>query len=106
MAKMKKYKPLILPGNNVELKDFISKNKIQLMENVLSSIEHALVKNLPNIAVFSFKNSDFIITLSKDTFKENVDMIYDYYIKEEKYEFCDRVKNINKLLEKTPIYEK
>lgn len=98
------YKSLKLPSDDAELKVFLSKNKIKMMEQVLDSIEYSLENNLESVEVFSFKGSDFIVTLSRDCFLENVENIYKFYIGEEKYELCNRVKRVNvKLLKK---YEK
>jgi len=98
------YKSLKLPSDDAELKVYLSKNKIKMTEQVLDSIEHSLENNLDSIEVFSFKGSDFIVTLHGDCFLENVENIYKFYVDEEKYELCNRVKRINvKLLKK---YEK
>ena len=98
------YKPLKLPSDDAELKVYLSKNKIKMMEQVLDSIEHSLSNDLDSIEVFSFKGSDFIVTLNRECFLENVENIYKFYVDEEKYELCNRVKRVNlKLLKK---YEK
>lgn len=98
------YKSLKLPSDDVELKIFLSKNKIKMMEQILDSIEYSLENDLDSVEVFSFKGSDFIVTLSGECFLENVENIYKFYVDEEQYELCNRVKRINvKLLKK---YEK
>lgn len=95
------YKPLKLPSDDAELKVYLSKNKIKMMEQVLDSIEHSLSNDLDSIEVFSFKGSDFIVTLNRECFLENVENIYKFYVDEEKYELCNRVKRVNlKLLKK------
>jgi len=89
------YKPIILPSEDSELKSFIEKNKTKMMENVLNSIEYSLDNDLSSVEVFRFKQSDFIITLNRDCFLENVENIYKHYIENQEYELCPRVKNIN-----------
>ena len=88
------YKPIILPSEDSELKSFIEKNKTKMMENVLNSIEYSLDNDLSSVEVFRFKQSDFIITLNRGCFLENVENIYKYYIENQEYELCPRVKNI------------
>ena len=83
--------PLTLPSENVELGKFIDLNKIKLMEAVIDSVEYAVGKNLSITEVFYFFNTDFIITINDYTFRDNVQHIYDYYIKNENYELCPRV---------------
>jgi Tol biopolymer transport system component len=98
------YKPYILPSEFKEMDNFISNNKIQLTEQVLASIEYALEKKLKLIDVFKFKNSDFVISLTQDIFKQNLENVYDYYIATEKYELCARVKKIEATLNNTVSY--
>jgi len=85
------FTPLTLPANDKQLVSYVNQNKVALMENVLTSIEYGISKNLPIVETFSFEGTDFIITINSHTFKENVEQIYDYYIKNEKYELCPRV---------------
>jgi hypothetical protein len=103
----KAYKSYLLPTDFNEMEKFIIKNKELLSEKVLDSIEYALKKKLNFVEVFKFTNSDFIIVIPFDKFKENIDNIYNYYIKDEKYELCPRVKKIENNLSKTiASYEK
>lgn len=98
------YKPLKLPSDDAELKIFLSKNKIKMMEQILDSIEYSIENDLSVVEIFSFKGSDFIVSLNQERFLENVENIYKFYVDEERYELCNRVKRINlKLLKK---YEK
>lgn len=94
----KSYKPYLLPSNFNEMENHIIKNKITMMEQVLDSVNYALSKKLKFVEVFKFTNSDFIITLTMDKFKENIDNIFEYYIQNENYELCDRLKKIEKRL--------
>ena len=98
------YKPYVLPSDFTEMDAFIENNKTLMTEQVISSIEYALSKKLEIVEVFKFKKSDFVITLSQDTFKQNLDNVYDYYISTEKYELCSRVKKLESQLN-TVLYK-
>lgn len=104
------YKPYILPSDFAELDKFIEQNKTVMTEQVVSSIEYALDKKLEIVEVFKFKKSDFVITLSADTFKQNLENVYNYYILTEKYELCSRLKKVedklNIILYKLNLHEK
>lgn len=77
------------------------------MEQIVSSVEYALLNNLSLIEIFQFRNSDFVITLSEKDYLTNIDHIYNYYLTSEKYELCDRVVRLQKLLkEKSETHEK
>lgn len=92
------YKPYTLPSDFSEMDIFIGKNKTIMTEQVVSSIEYALEKKIEIVEVFKFKKSNFVITLSHNTFKQNLENVYNYYISTEKYELCARVKKIEEKL--------
>jgi hypothetical protein len=81
----------VLPSDNSELEKFARKFKIDMMEQVVSSIEFALQHNLPFVEVFEFKDSDFVITIPEKDFLANLENIYGFYVKNESYEKCPRV---------------
>jgi len=92
------YCPYIIPNEFNEMNEFIVKNKLVMTEKVASAVEYALDNDLNAIEVFKFKNSDFIITLHKPSFLENINHIYNYYIEIEQYELCPRIKSIQSKL--------
>lgn len=107
MPRKKTTKPTVdgvlmeLPSDNNILEAYIKRNKIDLTEKTLSSIEYAINNKLPFIEVFGFENSDFIIIVSEKEYLINVDNIYELYLEMEKYELCPRVIKLQNLL-KTP----
>ena len=86
-----------LPDNNEKLTLYVKSNKISLMERVIDCVEFAIKHNLDFVELFKFDNSDFIVTLKKDEFQQNVEHIYNYYLEIENYEMCTRT---NKILTK------
>jgi len=90
--------PVILPSDHSQMELYVRNNKVKLMEQVIFSINYALINNLPSIEVFKFQKSDFIVVLDRSTFDENIKNIYDFYIQNELYELCDRVIGVQKLL--------
>jgi hypothetical protein len=97
------YKPYLLPSEFSEMDKFIENNKTIMTEQVISSIEYALEKKLQVVEVFKFKKSNFVITMSYETFQQNLENVYNYYIEMEKYELCGRVKKLEDKL-KTVFY--
>ncbi len=101
MGRKKKYKVLKLPSNFDELKSYIKENTLELTEQVLDSINHAIDNDLKFIEVFQFKRSKFSVTITNDSYSDNINNIYDLYIELEAYELCENVLNIGeKLLNK------
>jgi hypothetical protein len=105
-----KYKIYMLPSNFTEMERYIETHKVQMTEQVVSSIEYALSKNLSFVEVFSFKNSDFVITIPRESFIENLENVFKYYIDTEKYELCARVKllddKLKNIITKKKMHEK
>lgn len=96
---MKKYNVFKLPSNFNLMEEFISKNKAFLTEKVLDSISYAIENDLQDVDVFTFDNDEeYYITLPVESFFNNLKMIYEFYIQDEKYELCQRLVDLqNKL---------
>jgi len=90
-----KYKPMILPSGEDNLKSYIKTHRLVLLENVIESINHSVEKDLSIVEVFKFENSDFVVTLERKNFPCNIEQIYEYCIENEHYELCNKIKKIN-----------
>jgi hypothetical protein len=99
MPRKAKPKPFVLPSDFKELNTYVVDHKKELMEKVISSIEFALEKNIPVVEVFGFTNSDFVVAISQSEFRNNITHIYNFYIQNEWYELCGRVKKVESLLD-------
>jgi hypothetical protein len=88
----------ILPSSNDEMRSFANTFKVDLMEQVVGSIEHALTNDQKVIEVFQFKNSNFVITISEKEFESNLENIHDYYMSHELYELVPRVVKLREIL--------
>ena len=90
--------PYILPSTNNELLRFIENYKIDMVQQVVSSIEFAIEHNLPIIEVFQFKGSNFVVNLKVKEFSSNLENIYNYYLQTENYELCKKVVELQQKL--------
>ena len=88
---VKENEPYVLPANDKELESFIQKYKLDMTQQVVSSIEFAIQYKLPIIEVFQFKESSFVVTISCKEFDSNLENIYNYYLDKEHYELCEKV---------------
>jgi hypothetical protein len=91
--------PLVLPSDYDEMESFIINNKVKLTEHVVSAVQYAVNNDIPSIELFCFKDSDFIVILEYPSFKDNIENIFKFYVETERYEFCDRVSKLKKILE-------
>lgn len=91
---------LCLPSEFDFLDNYILENKQLMLNHIIKSIKYAVENELTFIDLFSFKDSNFAISIEESEYLKNVDHIYDIYIKEELYELCQEVVNLQKLLKK------
>jgi hypothetical protein len=100
----KNNKKIILPYNFKQQEEFIKKNKLMLISSVVDSIDFAEKNNLDLVEVFGFENSKFTISLFSKEFKKTLEDIYNYYIENEFYEYCTKLKDVEKRINKNKKY--
>lgn len=99
-ATMKENESYVLPSSSDEMRSFISKFQIDMMEHIVSSIKFAMENKLELVEVFQFKNSPFVVTITEREYDLNLDHINKYYSKKELYELCPKVEQLRELLKK------
>ncbi len=90
----------ILPSPNDEMRKFVNKFKIDMMEHVVSSIKFAVENKLTIVEVFQFKDSPFVVTINEKEFMPNISHIRKYYMEHELYELCPKVEKLFETLTK------
>lgn len=90
----------ILPAPNEEMKEFVIKFKVDMMQNIIQKIKFAVENKLHMIEVFTFSNSPFVITIAEKEFDANLEHIEKYYTEKEIYELLPTVQELRKLLKK------
>lgn len=96
----KKVTPFLLPKDNDVLDSYVCNHKFELMNHVVDCIEYALYKNLESVDIFMFTSTNYIVTINKDDYFDNIHNIYTYYINNEYYEYCNRLSVIMKKTKK------
>lgn len=97
---MKENELYILPSPNDEMRKFVAKFKVDMMEHVVSSIKFAIENKLFIVEVFQFKDSPFVVTINEGEFMPNLSHIHQYYMKNEMYELCPRIEKLCEILKK------
>lgn len=95
-----KYQVIELPSDNREMEDYVLKNRLEINQKMLDSIEYAVKNKLAGIEVFCFKGSNFVVVLNQKDFKESLENIYDFSMNKEKFEICIRAKKLIDLVNK------
>lgn len=92
----------ILPSDNNEMRSFVNKFRIDMMERIVSSIKFAVENKLPLVEVFQFKNSPFVVTIAEKEFVQNLEHISQFYQDNEIFELCPRIEQLRKILQNKP----
>lgn len=93
-----KPKLITLPSTNVEMENFIDKNKSKMYESVVDSIKYAVDKNVGLIEVFYFDNSGYLVVLAKKDYLDTLQNIFNQSLTTENYELCGKIHPIVKIL--------
>lgn len=104
-ANIKDNELYVLPSLNDEMRTFVNKFKVDMMEHIVTSIKFAVENKISIVEVFQFKNSPFVITIAEKEFEINLEHIHKFYVDNEIYELCPRVEKLRKIL-KNKIDEK
>ena len=99
------YKLMILSSSFEEMESQITKNKVKLTEYIIDVIYNNLNTKEELIPLFAFQGTDFEVTLSRKSLKDNIQNIYQFYISQEFYERCSRIVKLQKLLENNIKYD-
>ena len=95
---MKENELYILPSPNDEMRKFVSKFKVDMMEHVRKSIGFAVDNKMDIIEVFAFKDTPFVVTISMKEFDANLEHIEKFYAEKEIFELIPPVQKIRQLL--------
>ena len=83
----------------ISLEDFEAKAKKPLMmKTLVSNIAEGIEDDLESVNIAEIKNHDVIISVSKDEWKPGLEKAMEYYIENEQYEVCSKIKKLIKRL--------
>ena len=83
----------------ISLEDFEAKaKKPTMMRSLVSNIADGIKDNLESVNIAEIKNHDVIISVSKDEWKPGLEKAMEYYIENEQYEICSKIKKLIKRL--------
>ena len=79
----------------ISLEDFEAKaKKPTMMRSLVSNIADGIKDNLESVNIAEIKNHDLIISVSKDEWKPGLEKAMEYYIENEQYEVCSKIKKL------------
>jgi hypothetical protein len=89
-----------LPTNMVDMENYVEQNRVEINNLLVDSFDYAVKKNFGGIEVFCFKDSNYVVLVSRKDFQENLQCIFDYSLKEEQFETCAKAKAVMDRLNK------
>lgn len=91
----------VLPSPSEEMRTFVSKFKVDMMEHIVASIKFAVENKRDIVEVFQFSDSPFVVTISKKEFDSNLEHIEKFYTENQMFELCPRVEELREKLKTT-----
>ena len=70
------------------------------MKTLVANIAEGINEDLESVNIAEIKNHNVIITVSKSEWKGGLENAMNYYIENEEYEECSRIKKLIKKLQK------
>lgn len=90
--------PYILPSDNDEMRKFVNKFKIDMMERAVANIRFAIENKMEVVEIFAFKNSPFVVTIAQKEYDSNLEHIEKFYTDREIFELVEPIQKLRKLL--------
>jgi len=79
----------------ISLEDFEAKAKKPLMiKTLVASIAEGIEDNLESVNIAEIKHHDIIINVSKKEWKSGLEKAIEYYVEEEEYEQCSKIRDL------------
>ncbi len=94
------YEVIELPATNEEMERYLDIHRKEINFRMLNNIEYAIRHRMSAVEIFSFKNSNFVVLMNRRDFKENIQNILDFSMKQDDYKTCVKAKNVMEKLNK------
>ena len=83
----------------ISLEDFKAKTKKRTVyKSLVDSVTEGIKDKSESVNIAEIKNHDVIISVPKSEWKSGLENAMNYYIKEEEYEECSKIKKLIKKL--------
>ena len=94
--------PVIHIYNEDDEERYIYENRFKIHSRILKGVESAIKNNDNNIVLFKIinhmSNYTVMMTVSKDNWEESLDKCMKFFIKEEEYEYCEKIKTLQGMI--------
>lgn len=98
------YEVIELPSKNDEMEKYLDIHRKEINAGVLNNIEYAIKNRMAAVEIFSFKNSNFVVIMNRKDFKENLQNVIDFSMKNHDYEVCEKAKKVMQRLDRLSIF--
>jgi|LauGreDrversion4_2_1035121.scaffolds.fasta_scaffold23519_9 hypothetical protein len=99
-----KYEVIELPASNAEMEKYLEIHRKEINRRVVENIDYGIKMRLSAVEIFSFKNSNFVVLMNRKDFKENLQNIIDFSLKNQDFDVCKKAKMVMQKLDKVSIF--
>jgi hypothetical protein len=89
-----------LPTGSLAMEYYLDKYRRDINDTLIDSFDYAVKKRFGGIELFCFENSNYIIIVNDKDFRDNIQNIFDYSLKNEDYDICAKAKKVMELLDR------
>lgn len=99
-----RYEVIELPASNAEMEKYLEVHRKEINRRVVENIDYGIKMRLNAVEIFSFKNSNFVVLMNRKDFKENLQNIIDFSLKNQDFDVCKKAKMVMQKLDKVSIF--
>ena len=86
------------------MEKYLEIHRKEINRRVVENIDYGIKMRLNAVEIFSFKNSNFVVLMNRKDFKENLQNIIDFSLKNQDFDVCKKAKMVMQKLDKVSIF--
>jgi hypothetical protein len=86
------------------MEKYLEIHRKEINRRVVENIDYGIKMRLSAVEIFSFKNSNFVVLMNRKDFKENLQNIIDFSLKNQDFDVFKKAKMVMQKLDKVSIF--
>jgi hypothetical protein len=92
--KLVRPKVMVIPCENVDIERFSSDNKRKMYLHIMKCIQYAFDRSEDMIEIFMFAGTNYFVILHRKDYISSLEHIFSYFMENELYEECSKIKAV------------
>jgi hypothetical protein len=87
-------RPIKLPNSDIEIEKYTNNNRETIFIHIADCIDHAIDNSEDMVELFSFIGTQYYVILHNKDYLQSLEHVFGYFMENELYEHCQKIKNI------------